>query len=154
MLPMSQRKEADISMINPDALAPLLKKENNNVMLLDLRSYPQYSMSRIHGALHLCIPTTLLKRQSFTLQKLLETFVNETDRERFAGWRDAEYITVYDTDSQSSTASSATDTVKKFVKEGWRGHACCIQGNSSYSCIMTLLLTSLRWICCICSRTP
>ncbi|RPB23470.1 hypothetical protein L211DRAFT_838612 [Terfezia boudieri ATCC MYA-4762] len=129
-LPMSlKEKEADITMIYPDALAPLLKKEKGNVMLLDLRTYPQYSMSRIRGAVHLCIPTTLLKRPSFNVQKLSETFANETDKARFAGWRDAKYIIVYDTDSQSSKeAMSATHTVSKFIREGWTGHAYCIKG--------------------------
>ncbi|KAF8453643.1 protein-tyrosine phosphatase-like protein [Terfezia claveryi] len=129
-LPMSQKeKEADITMIYPDALAPLLKKEKGNVMLIDLRTYPQYSMSRIKGAVHLCIPTTLLKRPSFNVQKLSETFANETDKARFAGWRDAKYIIVYDTDSQSSKeAMSAIHTVSKFIREGWTGHAYCIKG--------------------------
>jgi len=119
-------------MIDPDALAALLKTGSNNVMLVDLRPPPQYSMSRIQGAIHLCIPTTLLKRQSFNLQKLSETFLNETDKARFAGWRDLEYIVVYDTDSQSSMeAMSATHTVNKFIKEGWKGPVYCIKGNSN-----------------------
>lgn len=131
-LPMSQKeKEADITMINPDALVPLLKKEKGNVILLDLRTYPQYSMSRIQDAVHLCIPTTLLKRPSFNVQKLSETFANEIDKARFAGWRDAKYIIVYDTDSQSSKeAMSAAHTVSKFVREGWAGHAYCIKGKT------------------------
>ena len=131
-LPMSQKeKEADITMINPDALAPLLKKEKGNVMLLDLRTYPQYSMSRIQGAVHLCIPTTLLKRPSFNVQKLSETFANETDKARFSGWRKAKYIIVYDADSQSSKeAMSAAHTVSKFIREGWTGHAYCIKGKT------------------------
>ncbi|RPB18913.1 hypothetical protein L211DRAFT_859235 [Terfezia boudieri ATCC MYA-4762] len=98
-------------------------------MLLDLRSYLRYSTSRIQGAIHLCIPTTLRKRSSFNLQKLSETFINEIDKDRFARWKEAKYIIVYDTNSHSSMeATSAADTVNKFVKEGWRGHAYCIKG--------------------------
>lgn len=131
-IPMSHKeKESDITMITPDALAPLLKKEVGNVMLLDLRTYPQYSLSRIQDAVHLCIPTTLLKRPSFNVSKLSETFANAADKAKFAGWKNAKYIIVYDADSQSGKESvSAVHTVSKFVREGWTGHAYCVKGKS------------------------
>ncbi|KAF8473163.1 protein-tyrosine phosphatase-like protein [Kalaharituber pfeilii] len=127
-LPMAS-KDLDIAMIAPDALAPLLKKEEGNVMLLDLRTYPQYSVSRIQGAVHLCIPTTLLKRPSFNVTKLSETFANDTDKAKFATWKDSKYIIVYDADSQSGRdAIAAVHTINKFIREGWTGHAYCIKG--------------------------
>lgn len=131
-IPMCQKeKETDIPMITPDALAPLLKMEVGNVMLLDLRTYPQYSLSRIQDAVHLCIPTTLLKRPSFNVSKLSETFANAADKAKFAGWKNAEYIIVYDADSQSGKESvSAVHTVNKFVREGWTGHAYCVKGKT------------------------
>lgn len=130
-LPMTQKeKEADITMITPDALAPLLKKEKNNVMLLDIRTYPQFSMSRIHDAIHLCLPTTLLKRPNFNFQKLSETFADDAARAKFAGWKEAKYIIVYDADSQTSK-EAAVHTVSKFIREGWKGHAYCIKGKAS-----------------------
>lgn len=130
-LPMTTKdaKDATVTMITPDALASLLRMERDNIMLLDLRTYPQYSLSRLQGAVHLCIPTTLLKRPNYNVSKLLENFANESDRAKFAGWRDTKYIVVYDADSQTGKdAVSASHTVNKFVREGWTGHAYCIKG--------------------------
>lgn len=120
----------DLSMISPEYLCDLLKQHNgDDLLLLDLRTFPQYSVSRIIDAVHLCIPTTLLKRPSFNVTKLSETFANDADKTRFSAWRHAKYIIVYDADSQSTReAVSAVHTVSKFYRENWTGQAYCIKG--------------------------
>lgn len=98
-------------------------------LLLDLRVFPQFSQSRITGALNLCIPTTLLKRPSFNLQKLQDTFTAEAEKARFAQWRDAKYIILYDAfSSEKKDATSAVNTFKKFSSEGWKGCSYIIRG--------------------------
>ena len=98
-------------------------------LLLDLRVFPQFSQSRIQGALNLCIPTTLLKRPSFNLQKLQDTFTNDREKERFSRWRSAKYIVVYDAySSDKKDAVSAVNTLKKFSNEGWKGHSYIVRG--------------------------
>ena len=98
-------------------------------LLLDLRVSPQYAQSRIKGALNLCIPTTLLKRPSFNVQKLSETFTIGEEREKFAQWQTVDYIVVYDASSaQLKDASSSVNTIKKFTAEGWKGTAYIIRG--------------------------
>lgn len=103
------------------------------LLLLDLRVFPQFSQSRIHDALNLCIPTTLLKRPSFNLQKLQDTFTNEAEKARFSQWRNAKYIVVYDAFSdEKKDATSAINTLKKFSNEGWKGRSYILRGGFAY----------------------
>ncbi|TQS38269.1 hypothetical protein Golomagni_01230 [Golovinomyces magnicellulatus] len=98
-------------------------------LLLDLRVFPQYSHSRIKGALNLCIPTTLLKRPSFNLKKMSDTFTNELEKEKFSQWPTAKHIIVYDVGSVEKTdAGPALNTLKKFIVEGWKGTSYILQG--------------------------
>lgn len=103
--------------------------EADDVLLLDLRVYPQYAQSRVAGALNLCIPTTLLKRPSFNLQKLQDTFTGTAEQEHFARWRTVRYIITYDAaSSERKDAVAAFNTLKKFTNEGWLGQSYIIQG--------------------------
>lgn len=98
-------------------------------LLLDLRVFPQFSHSRINDALNLCIPTTLLKRPSFNLQKLQDTFTNDAEKAKFSQWRIAKYIVVYDAYSdEKKEATSAVNTLKKFSNEGWKGQSYILRG--------------------------
>ncbi|KAG0647794.1 Tyrosine-phosphatase 1 [Hyphodiscus hymeniophilus] len=102
---------------------------SSQFLLLDLRVFPQFSASRIQGALNLCIPTTLLKRPSFNIQKLQETFTNEVEKERFSQWKNAKFIIVYDAfSSDKKDATSSINTLKKFTTEGWKGHRYILRG--------------------------
>ncbi|CZT42185.1 related to protein-tyrosine-phosphatase [Rhynchosporium secalis] len=102
---------------------------SSQFLLLDLRVFPQFSQSRINGALNLCIPTTLLKRPSFNLQKLQDTFTNDAEKARFAEWKSAKYLLVYDASSyEKKDAVSAVNTLKKFSNEGWEGASYIVRG--------------------------
>ena len=118
------------TMIAPQDFVDILKGHlPQDLLVLDLRVFPQYSESRVSGAINLCIPTTLLKRSSFTVQKLSDTFAKENDRAKFAQWRDAKFIIVYDANSmQLKDATSSVNTLKKFTNEKWRGAALIIRG--------------------------
>lgn len=117
------------AMIAPQDFVNILKGHlPQDLLVLDLRVFPQYSKSRISGAINLCIPTTLLKRSSFNVQKLSETFTKENERAKFAQWRDAKFIIVYDAHSmQMKDATSSVNTLKKFSNEKWRGTALIIR---------------------------
>ena len=118
------------SMLSPKDFAALLKSHpSSDILLLDLRVFPAFSKSRVQGALNLCIPTTLLKRPSFNVQKLSETFKKSHDRAKFARWRDVRLIVVYDASSSLlKDAVSSVNTVKKFIQEGWCGLAYVLTG--------------------------
>ena len=117
-------------MISPEEARGMLRKlPVHKYLLLDLRVAPQYAQSRIRNSLSLCIPTTLLKRPSFNLAKLTDTFKNPDEHARFCQWGECEYIILYDASSAATKdALAAMNTIKKFTSEGWAGKACIIRG--------------------------
>ena len=115
-------------MISPRELVAMMDS-HIDMLLLDLRVFPQFSQSRIDGAINLCIPTTLLKRSSFNVQKLAETFTKENEKAKFDRWREAQIIAVYDGSStQLKDATSSVNTLRKFISEGWQGSAVVVRG--------------------------
>ena len=128
-LPSSVSRDGP-KMIAPQEFVNVLKDHvPQDLLLLDLRVFPQYSKSRISGAINLCIPTTLLKRSSFNVQKLSEIFTKESERAKFAQWRDVKFIIVYDASSmQMKDAASSVNTLKKFTNEDWRGSTLILRG--------------------------
>ncbi|KAM7199758.1 hypothetical protein V8F20_005628 [Naviculisporaceae sp. PSN 640] len=117
-------------MMAPSQLRDLLVSGHaDDILLLDLRVSPQYAQARVKGALNLCIPTTLLKRATFNLTKLQQTFQAEQDQERFANWRKTSYLVVYDgSSSNQNDAISAMNTIRKFTNEGYSGSTHILRG--------------------------
>ncbi|KAB5513272.1 hypothetical protein GE09DRAFT_1162960 [Coniochaeta sp. 2T2.1] len=118
------------SMMSPAQLEDLIEHTpESDVLILDLRVSPQYAESRIKGALNLCIPTTLLKRATFNLQKLQTTFHGEREQDKFAHWQKTSYLVVYDAfSSEKRDALSAMNMIKKFVNEGYSGSMNILRG--------------------------
>ncbi|OBT47855.1 hypothetical protein VE00_01453 [Pseudogymnoascus sp. WSF 3629] len=113
----------------PDLREFLKTQSSSDYLLLDLRVAPQYSQSRIRNALNLCIPTTLLKRPSFNLAKLTDTFKVPEEKAQFSRWSEYRYIIVYDSHSaEKKDAVAPMNTIKKFTNEGWNGRAYILKG--------------------------
>lgn len=129
----SKLEQGQPSMITGQELKDMLKNsENKKLLVLDIRSSQNYAQSRIRDALNLCIPTTLLKRATFNIQKLQQTFQSGPDSERFAQWRDANAIVVYDShSSETRDAVSAQNMIKKFTNEGYTGDTHILRGGFS-----------------------
>ena len=116
-------------MITPQQLSVLVEALPHEILLLDLRVFPQFATSRIRRALNLCIPTTLLKRPSFSVQKLADTFTEEADQVEFSRWRECRYIVLYDANSaQLKDAGTSINVLKKFSAEGWAGQGLIVRG--------------------------
>lgn len=54
----------------------------SNLLIIDLRPFHDYCKSHITGAINVCLPSTLLKRSTFTLQKCIQT-LTETEKNLF-----------------------------------------------------------------------
>lgn len=129
---VEDRKTDGPSMVTPQYIVNILESAAEEVLLLDLRVSTQYAASRIQGALSLCIPTTLLKRASFNVQKLAETFKEDGEKRKFEKWRSSKYIIVYDPNSsQMKDAATCISTLKKFTTEGWTGGCYIVRGGFS-----------------------
>lgn len=116
-------------MVTPQHVVNLMESRVESVLLLDLRVSTQYARSHISGSLNLCIPTTLLKRPSFNVHKLAETFKDEEQRQKFEMWRNSTYIIVYDASSAVlKDAQICVNTIKKFRSEGYQGTLYIIKG--------------------------
>ncbi|KAF2834938.1 hypothetical protein M501DRAFT_943056 [Patellaria atrata CBS 101060] len=121
----------EIVLVTPQHVVGLMQSSMEEILLLDLRVFNQYTQSHICGALNLCIPTTLLKRPSFNVQKLSENFKDSEQREKFGKWRNSKYIIVYDNDLKQlkdKDAATCINTLKKFILEGWTGASYVIRG--------------------------
>lgn len=116
-------------MVTPQHVVNLMESRVEQVLVLDLRVSTQYAKSHIKGALNLCIPTTLLKRPSFNVQKLAETFKDDEQRHKFEKWRNSTYIIVYDASSSLlKDAQICVNTIKKFRSEGYGGTLYIVKG--------------------------
>lgn len=118
------------NMITGEELRDLLDNvDEERLLMLDIRSSQNYAHSRITGALNLCIPTTLLKRATFNIAKLQQTFSQGVKAEKFSSWKDMEYIVVYDAHSSDKRdAITAQNMIKKFTNEGFAGVTCILRG--------------------------
>jgi hypothetical protein len=126
-LPTSLEETA--MLITAQHLTELLTSKERDLLLLDLRVTPQFTKSRIVGAINLCLPTTLMKRPSFNVQKLEASFQKEEEKQKFRKWKASKYIIVYDTNSSSlNDATTPINTLRKFTNEGWKGEACVLKG--------------------------
>lgn len=120
---------ASPAFVTPQHVVNLLESRTDEILLLDLRVVTQYSKCCISGALSLCVPTTLLKRQSYTVSKLAETFTDKKQRASFERWRSYRYIITYEAAcAHMKDAASSVNLIKKFVAEGWDGESCVIKG--------------------------
>ncbi|EXJ90447.1 hypothetical protein A1O1_03549 [Capronia coronata CBS 617.96] len=127
-LPSSSEKDSP-PIVSPVRVAELIKHNPKCLLILDLRVYQQYATARIRGALNLCIPTTLLKRPAYNVQRLAETFSSTEDQDTFAKWRECTHIVVYDANSSiTKEAVTPLNVLKKFATEGWAGTGLVIKG--------------------------
>jgi hypothetical protein len=120
----------------------LINKPEHEFILLDVRASTLYAHSRIKGALNLCVPTTLLKRATFDLQKLGKTFQTKEDQERFSQWRGIKHLIIYDTCSvEKRDALSAINMFEKFTNEGYTGNSYLLRGgfDAFYSSCLSLI---------------
>ncbi|ORX90527.1 hypothetical protein K493DRAFT_287944 [Basidiobolus meristosporus CBS 931.73] len=110
-----------------DVISSNLKDGPNkdSMLLLDVRSFAQYSRGRIRGSVNVCIPNTLLKRDSFNLEKISSSLA-EKDREVWRRWSTFSYIVIYGTESDVVLDTSPIYyLIKKFqnanssVNIGW-----------------------------------
>lgn len=127
-LPPSSGKDSS-PIVSPAQILEVLKGNADDTLVLDLRVYQQFATARVQGALNLCIPTTLLKRPAFNVQRLADTFSSDYDREVFAKWEHCSYIVVYDVNSSlAKEAVTPLNVLKKFTTEGWKGTGLVIKG--------------------------
>ena len=100
-----------------------------STLILDIRPHAAHTAARIHRAISLSIPSTLLKRPLFGLSKLVQMLPSSSARSKFAAWPNANQILVYDADSVSvPDTSNIAGLLRKFRAEGFTGELVWIKG--------------------------
>lgn len=101
----------------------------SDTLIVDIRPHTAYSNARIPHAISLSVPSTLLKRPLFSLDRLCAMLPSPSARARFNTWKSASRILVYDADSVSiSESSNIYGLLTKFKKEGFTGELAWLQG--------------------------
>ncbi|ODV83807.1 hypothetical protein CANARDRAFT_237663 [[Candida] arabinofermentans NRRL YB-2248] len=106
-----------------------------NLLVIDVRPFQDYCKSHIVGAVNLCLPSTLLKRSTFTLDRCIATLTSE-EKALFTKYlqRDMDNLPTlifYDSCTESSdTASlSISNLSSKFVNtQTWKAPLYVMQG--------------------------
>jgi protein-tyrosine phosphatase len=124
------------TMLAPAQLRALLQDGPiDTVMLIDIRAAGAFGQSHILNALNLCVPTTLLKRATYNLEKLQGNFANPVDKERFSNWRQFGYLVVYDCRSNElKEAVNPANMIRKFLNEGYQGQTFILRGGFDAFC--------------------
>lgn len=110
----------------PNALRPVLAE--SSILILDIRPHNAYAIARLPSALSLSVPSTLLKRPLFSLDRLAQ-MLSPSARTRFSTWPTVTKIVVYDADSTSLTeGGNILGLLRKLRKEGYNRDLCWLKG--------------------------
>ncbi|KAI8579911.1 hypothetical protein K450DRAFT_239698 [Umbelopsis ramanniana AG] len=132
--PNSLEKHVEFKSITSDDLYNLLPTEAspdnaNNLLLLDVQSFVQYSRSHIRTAVGVSVPSTILRRPTFTLEKLSEAIVKDESKVKLKNWQSADTIVMYDQNSYHvQEASTMHYLFQKFQKQGFKGQLFYLYG--------------------------
>jgi hypothetical protein len=126
----SEAPPPNIKPILPDELENL---KSQSMLLVDIRAFPAYSESRLIDAINICIPSILLKRPNFSLDDISKNIISQSGRDRFAKWKDADGIVIYDADSLLVRDSYRLTTLAtKFIEAGFERAIYGLIGSPSY----------------------
>jgi hypothetical protein len=129
LAPLDTPPPERFSPIPPSSLPRIISKRS---LILDIRTIILYASSRLPGAIHLSVPSTLLKRPNFSLKNVEDTIAAVADRSKLNSWRGVESIVVYDTDTQIlQSKSNLFGLLRKFDAEGFKGVLGFVQGGFS-----------------------
>jgi len=97
--------------------------------VIDIRHHAQFQTSRIFGAISLVVPSTLLKRPGFSLEKMAEMIENKSSRDRFERWRSMTKLVIYDVDTSFlADGSNLAGLLRKFQVSGYQGELLWLKG--------------------------
>ena len=128
-IPGSSSPSSDSSRLRPlstDALGPMLSTVS--ALILDLRPLSSFHLSHLFNSYSIPIPSTLLRRPNFTLQKVVQMLAPPAN-DAVSKWREKSDIILVDAESGSAPDGSILDGLAgKFVREGFKGQLWYVTG--------------------------
>ncbi|KAJ2099114.1 hypothetical protein GGI09_002953 [Coemansia sp. S100] len=101
---------------------------NNGGVVIDMRKSADYNNSHIRSAIGMTVPTTLVKRTNFPVQRLLAMLhVPEEQKQQLACWKQGPWVVIYGEGIPEETASEDAQLVllaRKFMSEA--PDTCCV----------------------------
>lgn len=105
-VPPKKKFDINVESVN---IPQLLLLMNNGILLIDVRSFVKYSQLHICTSINIAAPNTILKRPSFTLEKVSGVIISEQDRRSWENsiQNDKSHIVFYDQQSENINDNSA-----------------------------------------------
>ncbi|KAJ3578823.1 hypothetical protein NPX13_g1746 [Xylaria arbuscula] len=113
----------------PSGLSSLMDDSSeSDILILDVRPSVLYAQSHIRGALNMCVPKTLQRRATFTLEKFQKVLETEKERAKFASWAKVTHLIIYNYTSSERDVVPVSNMFEKFMNEGFGGRRCLLKG--------------------------
>ncbi|GAA5794934.1 hypothetical protein HPULCUR_000282 [Helicostylum pulchrum] len=123
----------DLAPIDSKLLNQLMTNQTESLLIIDLRSFNYFALGRIKSAINVSIPSILLKRASYSIEKVCE-LINYDDKaaDHLKHWSSATHIIFYDHSSFSPTDSGNSATAillgSKLRAAGYKHQLSYLQG--------------------------
>lgn len=104
--------------LTPDGFARILEeKRDKDLIVLDVRSFANFSQSHLRSSIHVCLPSSLVKRKSFSLTNVESTISCDTSREKLKKRQGADVV-LYDSDCEKVKKNCVLSSlIQKFKEE-------------------------------------
>ncbi|KNE65608.1 hypothetical protein AMAG_09589 [Allomyces macrogynus ATCC 38327] len=94
-----------VALLDTDAAADSTDDDASRVLVIDVRPLSEYAAGHIKGAINLCLPSTLLRRASFGLDRALANVAVPSHRARVRAWAHARAVILFDAGNELDRAS-------------------------------------------------
>ena len=124
--PSTPSPSAGLQPLSARKLSPLVQQPST--LILDLRPPSIFRQSHIPQSHSIPVPSTLLRRPAFTIEKLAGMLTPQ-GKAAVDAWREKSYIILLDGNSTDVPAQSTlAGLANKFEREGFKGHLCFVRG--------------------------
>jgi len=108
----------EAALISCQDLAGLMDSTEEQVLLLDLRSFLAYNQGYIGGAINICVPKTLAKRQGFNVKNVECGISKQQDKQEFMERKGATAVLYDQNGTDKDLTSLFWKTFEALVHEG------------------------------------
>lgn len=127
-----------------------LMVSNKQLLIIDVRAFSYFAKTRIRSAINVSIPSVLLKRPTYTIEKVCESMTyDDKASDRLRQWSNATHIIFYDHSSYSPSESGNSTTAillgSKLRSVGYKGQLNYLKGKISFYLFRLSLLILFRW---------
>jgi hypothetical protein len=138
--------------LTPDGFARILEeKRDKDLIVLDVRSFANFSQSHLRSSIHVCLPSSLVKRKSFSLTNVESTISCDTSREKLKKRQGADVV-LYDSDCEKVKKNCVLSSlIQKFKEEQQVNSVSFLLGNKNIKklndiCDIQKKFFFLRWL--------